>query len=464
MGWVFSLEMIKSVSLVTPEPEAETKVRIPNIQILPGSSFFMSFGNLTMEYEKELLMKEKIPEEVKHAILKFVEEDLVLEGLSEVRRKNYIQRLRVASRWIPDKFLEPDKQSMNRIFIELNKPDSNKLNKKKYSESTKSTYLKMLKKFYRKRLTKSKFEKLWGDVKIPNPKSGVVQSDLITKSEMESIIDNCKNSRDRALFSLLYDSGCRIGEILLMKIRNVKFDQYGGILEVPWQGKTGYRHVRIVGDSIPYMRAWLDNHPKRNDMESPLFCNVADNIRGRAMTYDDVRMALNKTLKRAGITKRIHPHLFRHTRASILAGKLPEAPLESQMGWIHGSRQTATYVHLSGKQQDEAVLRAFGIEIEEKDDEAKPKMCPRCEATNTSHAKYCRKCWLPLDEAEAIKQAGRLEEVEKAILNMKTVSEKDKIRLESFSTEAKLDLLADLLMDFEKSGQLDDIKKRVGRS
>ncbi len=421
----------------------------------------MSFGNLTMEYEKELLMKEKIPEEVKHAILKFVEEDLVLEGLSEVRRKNYIQRLRVASRWIPDKFLEPDKQSMNRIFIELNKPDSNKPNKKKYSESTKSTYLKMLKKFYRKRLTKSKFEKLWGDVKIPNPKSGVVQSDLITKSEMESIIDNCKNSRDRALFSLLYDSGCRIGEVLLMKIRNVKFDQYGGILEVPWQGKTGYRHVRIVGDSIPYMRAWLDNHPKRNDMESPLFCNVADNIRGRAMTYDDVRMALNKTLKRAGITKRIHPHLFRHTRASILAGKLPEAPLESQMGWIHGSRQTATYVHLSGKQQDEAVLRAFGIEIEEKDDEAKPKMCPRCESLNPSNAEYCRKCWMPFSIEKAIELENWQNTTAKALKESNLISNEAKGDLDRMTNDSKMEKLALLLIDLESSGLLNELIKKV---
>jgi integrase len=418
----------------------------------------MSFADLTIEYERGLLMKEKIPGEVKNAILKFVDEDLVLEGLSEVRRKNYIQRLRVASRWIPDKFLEPDKQSMNRIFIELNQPDPNKLGKTKYTESTKATYLKMLKKFYRKRLPKTKFEKLWENVKIPNPESTVTESDLITQSEMEKIMENCKNSRDRALFSLLFDSGCRIGEVLLMKIKNVQFDQYGGVIEVPWQGKTGYRHVRIVGDSIPYLRGWMDNHPRGNDMESPLFCNIADSIRGRAMTYDDVRMALNKTLKRAEITKRIHPHLFRHSRASALAGKLPEALLENQMGWIHGSRQSKTYVHISGKQQDHAVLKALGIESQEKDDEVKPKKCPRCSELNPSNGKKCRKCWLPLDVEEALKEQEKIEQVAKAA--GKTFPEFEEL-LNSLDEQGLRDTLLFILKKAEKEHKTEAIAKNL---
>ena len=98
-----------------------------------------------------------------------------------------------------------------------------------------------------------------------------------------------------------------------MKIKSAKFDNYGAVLEVPFEGKTGTRPVRIVGVSVPYLRAWFNNHPSRNDISAPLFCNISEGIRGRAMTYDDVRKALRVSSKRAGITKRIYPHLFRHT-------------------------------------------------------------------------------------------------------------------------------------------------------
>ncbi|WMT43656.1 MAG: hypothetical protein RE469_05450 [Cuniculiplasma divulgatum] len=38
------------------------------------------------------------------------------------------------------------------------------------------------------------------------------------------------------------------------------------------------------------------------------------------------------------------------------------------MGRVHGSSMTQTYVHLSGRDQDNAILKAYGIEVK---DEAK---------------------------------------------------------------------------------------------
>lgn len=41
-----------------------------------------------------------------------------------------------------------------------------------------------------------------------------------------------ENPRDKALISVLYESGCRIGEILSLKIRNVEFDNNGSVVIV----------------------------------------------------------------------------------------------------------------------------------------------------------------------------------------------------------------------------------------
>lgn len=35
------------------------------------------------------------------------------------------------------------------------------------------------------------------------------------------------------------------------------------------------------------------------------------------------------------------------------------------MGWIHDSRMTQTYVHLSGRDQDNAILKAYGIDVKD---------------------------------------------------------------------------------------------------
>ncbi|MGA2789578.1 MAG: site-specific integrase [Candidatus Bathyarchaeia archaeon] len=52
-----------------------------------------------------------------------------------------------------------------------------------------------------------------------------------------------ENPRDKALISVLYESGCRIGEILSLKIRN-KFDNNCSVLIV--NGKTGQHRVRLI--------------------------------------------------------------------------------------------------------------------------------------------------------------------------------------------------------------------------
>ena len=71
---------------------------------------------------------------------------------------------------------------------------------------------------------------------------------MITETELEKIVSVLNNARDKAIVYALYDSGCRIGELLTLRNKDVEFDEYGAILSVT--GKTGYRKVRVVGNSI----------------------------------------------------------------------------------------------------------------------------------------------------------------------------------------------------------------------
>ena len=159
------------------------------------------------------------------------------------------------------------------------------------------------------------------------------------------MISACENQRDKAIFSTIYDSGIRLGDLLSMKIKDITFDNYGTLLKV--YSKICHPTVRVVGNSIPYIRTWIGNHPEKNNPEAWLFCNISEGIKGGALSHHDIYSIFRKVSKKAGIRRSIYPHLFRHTRATILASKVAEAHLESQMGWVYGSKQTKTYVHLS---------------------------------------------------------------------------------------------------------------------
>jgi len=394
----------------------------------------------TLGDELKRLENEPFNREIKDTIKKFVNDLKIKENISEIRRINYIQRLRKVAEWIPDGFLRPKAKDIDTIMEKLFDSD--------YSDWTRDTYIMMVKKFYRWHL--GKLPDYIQNMKIKIKDNGKAPDDLLTSQEVTALIENSKNARDKALFSVLYDSGCRIGELINMRIKDLGFDEFGALLRVT--GKTGFRQVRIVGNSIAYLRAWLDNHPLRNDVNAFLFCNLSENILGRSLTYADVYSIIRQATKRAGIKKRIHPHLFRHTRATILASRVTEAPLEAQMGWVHGSKQTRTYVHLSLRDQDNAILKAYGIKVPENEtiQEDKPKECPRCHTLNPSDAQYCRNCWMPFDVKIALDMEEKEKKTIEAIKRTDVVDPLVKKLIEDAPDNAKIELLATLLEEISK--------------
>lgn len=60
----------------------------------------------------------------------------------------------------------------------------------------------------------------------------------------------------------------------------------------------------------------------------------------------------------------------------------------------------ATYVHLSGRGVDNALLKLQGLVQEDGHEEEKIKVkgCQRCKMHNSPMSKYCTRCGLPLDE------------------------------------------------------------------
>jgi len=56
------------------------------------------------------------------------------------------------------------------------------------------------------------------------------------------------------------------------------------------------------------------------------------------MRYKSFANILKDLAKKAGIKKKVNPHNFRHSRATHLAGKLPEAVMKEFFGWAQSSK------------------------------------------------------------------------------------------------------------------------------
>lgn len=72
---------------------------------------------------------------------------------------------------------------------------------------------------------------------------------MIDEKDFANLISNCgENLLDRAFIDIHYEAGTRPGEILSLKIKHVKFDQYGAVIHV--DGKTGPRPIRLVKSTL----------------------------------------------------------------------------------------------------------------------------------------------------------------------------------------------------------------------
>jgi len=200
---------------------------------------------------------------------------------------------------------------------------------------------------------------------------------------------------------VLYESGCRIGEMLSLNIRNVQFDDYGATLTV--DGKTGMRRVRIIA-SASALAAWISIHPLRSNIDAPLWVSLGTNSRDLPLGYTSACSLLRNLASAAHVSKRIYPHLFRHSRATRLANHLTEAQLKQHFGWVQGSDMAATYVHLSGRDVDRALFKLNGIGVSEADDKESfsSPVCPRCKERSSPDSKFCAQCGLCLDVKTAV--------------------------------------------------------------
>jgi len=75
--------------------------------------------------------------------------------------------------------------------------------------------------------------------------------------------------------------------------------------------------------------------------------------------------------------------------------------MKEYFGWTQSSEMAATYVHLSGRDVDNALLKLHHLTKEQQAEEPSVlelKPCLRCRENNSPASKFCFKCGTPLDE------------------------------------------------------------------
>ena len=348
--------------------------------------------------------KSNISPENKQKIQEFYHECMV-RGYSKARILKYLSTLLSLAKLLGKPFVNAQKEDIIEVI--------SKIEQSNYSDWTKHDFKSILKVFFRwLRETEDYPEEVrW--IKVTSKSKVKLPEELLTIEEVLKMVDAAEHIRDKAFILTLYESGCRIGELLTLQIKHVHFDNFGAVLIV--NGKTGQRRVRIIL-SAPKLQQWIENHPLRDNLNAPLWITLGKNK--RAWHYGTAKDCIQRLAEKVGIKKRVYPHLFRHSRATHLANYLTEAQMKQYFGWVQGSDMASIYVHLSGRDVDNALLKLNGIDVKEKreDEKFKAKICPRCRKSNSFDAKFCSFCGMCLD----VKASVEVEELRSKVDQLMT--------------------------------------------
>ena len=185
----------------------------------------------------------------------------------------------------------------------------------KWADWTKCSTINVLKNFIKWLNKQYKLGIDTSGVRNQRPKNSVMPEYLITEDEFNRLMNTTDDLQTKLLLGLLYESGARIGELLTLKLQNITFNTYGARLAL--KGKTGQRIIPIVWYTN-LLRQFIEIHPMKDNPEALLW--YLDEGKGvLPLNYDSVRMRLIRLCAKAGIRKRIHPHLLGHTRMTELA-------------------------------------------------------------------------------------------------------------------------------------------------
>lgn len=172
--------------------------------------------------------------------------------------------------------------------------------------------------------------------------------DVLNQDEVETILNQPDTLeplgiRDRAILETMYATGMRVSELITLRLVNVAADD--NTVRVFGKGSKE-RLVPIGNPALRWIRRYVDDVrsalAKRGRSRDILFLNARGNPLSRMGIWNIVRSHTAK----AGITKEVHPHTFRHSFAThLLEGGADLRAVQEMLGHADIST-TQIYTHI----------------------------------------------------------------------------------------------------------------------
>lgn len=213
--------------------------------------------------------------------------------------------------------------------------------------STQGRILSAIKTFYKYLMLEGSITKdptAW----LEGPKLQRTIPEVLSYEEIQSMLDAIdlstpEGKRNRAIIETMYACGLRVSELCGLKLSQY-YAQDGYVRVI---GKNNKERIIPIGEvAMKYVNEYLKNErvkvPVKESGRDILFLNR----RGTGLSRVFIFMIVKDLVERAGITKQVHPHTFRHSFAThLVEGGADLRAVQEMLG--HASiTTTEIYTHL----------------------------------------------------------------------------------------------------------------------
>jgi integrase/recombinase XerD len=231
------------------------------------------------------------------------------------------------------------------------------LSKQKFSERSQARWISSIKAFF-KFLIEDEFREDNPASLLEGPKLGLYLPDTLSLPDINKIIaaieaNSDLGKRNHCIIEVLYGCGLRVSELIDLKISNINFkEQY---IKVNGKGNKT-RFVPLADYTAELLETYIKEVRSKSKINKKYEDTLFLNSRGTSMSRVIVFLIIKELTDKAGVSKKISPHTFRHSFATHLLQNGADLRYIQEMLGHSSITTTEIYTHLKTEELRDVIL------------------------------------------------------------------------------------------------------------
>jgi integrase/recombinase XerD len=260
---------------------------------------------------------------------KMMLEELERRNFAETTKQCYIQAVEELARY----FKRPPDQLGPEHIREF---QAHLFTKRRLAPNTVNQRLAALRFFFIKTLNRP-----WNAAETPYPKKVIRLPVVLSQEEVARLIDSAIIPFHRVILMTLYATGVRRAELVHLKVTDIDSER----MVVRVRGGKGRKDREVM--LSPVLLEALREHWRRHKPKEWLFPGGKNHTADRPINSKVVWFACHEAAKRAGLEKKVYPHILRHCFATHLLENGTDLRRIQMLLGHSDLEETTIYLHVS---------------------------------------------------------------------------------------------------------------------